>query len=387
MRNVEHLLPQYLGRQRWFPGREPEKVVVLDDDEPVDGLQWMVVEADGARYQVIVGFRPAVDPPEYLHGHEAALLGVVGDALAFDATLDPEYATALLHSLLPDEQVEHVRPMGVEQSNTSLVFDDRLVLKLFRRLPGGPNPDVEVPGALAAAGFTHIAEPLAVSSYDDDHLSVVQPFLMGGAEGWALAQASLRDLYAAQCDPAEAGGDFAAEACRLGEITARMHVALADAFGTRQAERGVLVRAHGDYHLAQVLRTDAGWFVLDFEGEPTRPLEERTAPTSPFKDVAGMLRSFHYAAQVALAERDEQERAEVAPSADAWEARNRGAFLDGYLGVEEVRPLLPAGEDARNARLAAFELEKAEYELRYERAHRPEWEWIPRAAIERLQGG
>ena len=387
MRNVEHLLPQYLARQRWFAGGEPEKVVTLDEEEIVDGLQWTVVEADGARYQVFVGFRPAVDPPEYLHGHETALLGVVDDALAFDATFDPEYAKALLLDLMHDERVEHVRPMGVEQSNTSLVFDDRLVLKLFRRLPGGPNPDVVVPDELSAAGFTHIAEPLAVRSFDDDHLMVVQPFLAGGAEGWALALASLRDLYAAECDPGEAGGDFAAEACRLGEITARMHVAMARAFGAQPTETGVRLRVHGDYHLGQVLRTDAGWFVLDFEGEPARPLEERTAPTSPFKDVAGMLRSFHYAAQVALAARDEHERADVAPLADAWEARNRGAFLDGYYRVEEVAPLLPRDEDARSALLAAFELEKALYELRYERAHRPEWEWIPLAAIERLQGG
>ena len=416
MRNVEHLLPQYLARQRWFAGGEPEKVVTLDEDEIVDGLQWTVVEADGARYQVLVGFRPAVDAPEYLHGHETALLGVVDDALAFDATLDPEYAKALLQDLMREEHVEHVRPMGVEQSNTSLVFDDRLVLKLFRRLPGGPNPDVVVPDELAAAGFTHIAEPLAVRSLDDDHLMVVQPFLAGGAEGWALALASLRDLYAAECDPAEAGGDFAAEACRLGEITARMHVAMARAFGTSPADRGAWLgtmqrqlarvpeidagslldrlgdlgcglRVHGDYHLGQVLRTDTGWYVLDFEGEPARPLEERTAPSSPLKDVAGMLRSLHYAAHVALRERDELEQVEVAPLADAWEARNRAAFLDGYFGVEEVAPLLPADDEACRALLAAFELDKAVYEVLYERAHRPEWEHIPFAAIGRLLAG
>ncbi|MDQ3758187.1 MAG: aminoglycoside phosphotransferase [Actinomycetota bacterium] len=380
MRNVEHLLPSFLGRQRWFAGPEPEKVVVVDDDEIVPGLQWMVVEADGARYQVVVGLRPADPPPEYLHGHEQAVLGPVEDALAFDATVDPEYAKALLHRLLPDEHVEHVRPMGVEQSNTSLVCDDRLVLKLFRRLPGGPNPDVAVPAALAEAGFAHVAEPLATWAYDDDHLAVVQPFLAGGAEGWALALASLRDLYAAECDPAEAGGDFAAESARLGEITARMHVAMAAAFGVE----GEGIRVHGDYHLGQVLRTDVGWFVLDFEGEPLRPLEQRTAPSSPYKDVAGMLRSFHYASQVALLERDESERQPLAVLAEAWEQRNRAAFLDGYHGVDGIDELLPRDRDPQ---LTAHELEKAEYELAYERAHRPDWEWIPQAAIRRLQQG
>jgi len=384
MRDVEHLLPSFLARQRWYAGTEaPEKVVVLDEDELAAGLQWLIVEADGLRYQVVVGLRPAHEPPEFLHGHDAAVLGTVDDRLAFDATLDPEYAKVLLHRLLPDEPVEHVRPMGVEQSNTSLVCDDRLVLKLFRRLPGGPNPDVAVPAALCGAGFEHVAEPMAVWQHHDDHLAVVQPFLAGGAEGWALALASLRDVYAAECDPAEAGGDFAAEACRLGDITARMHVAMAEAFGADDCR----IRVHGDYHLAQVLRTDAGWYVLDFEGEPLRSLEERGAPASPFKDVAGMLRSFHYAAYVALAERDEPAQEELRPLADAWEARNRAAFLEGYFAVDEVSALLPPDAAERDAALAACELEKARYEVEYERAHRPEWEWIPQAAIRRLEQG
>jgi maltokinase len=289
--------------------------------------------------------------------------------------------------VVPHEQVVHVRPMGVEQSNTSLVFDDRLVLKLFRRLPGGPNPDVTVPAALSAVGFRHVAEPLAVWEHHADHLAVVQPFLAGGAEGWALALASLRDLYAAECDPADAGGDFAAEAGRLGHVTARMHVAMAQAFGIEAGDDGPRVLVHGDYHLGQVLRTDAGWFVLDFEGEPLRALEERTAPSSPFKDVAGMLRSFHYAAYVALGERDEAARAELLPLADGWEARNRRAFLEGYYGVEDVSPLLPNDPTARDRLLAACELDKARYEVAYERAHRPEWEWIPQAAIRRLGAG
>jgi maltokinase len=389
--NVEHLLPSYLGRQRWFAGGEPEKVVVLDELDLADGLQWLLVDADGVRYQVVVGSRPVVEPPEFLHGHEAAVLGTVDDALAFDAVLDPDYAKVLLYRLLPDEEVVHVRPMGVEQSNTSLVFDDRLVLKLFRRPAGGPNPDIDVPAALGRVGFLHVAVPLATWEYEGAHLAVVQPFLAGGVEGWSLAVASLRDLYACaaegRVDPADAGGDFAAEAARLGELTARMHLALAEAFGPERADDGVAIRVHGDYHLGQVLRTDVGWFVLDFEGEPARPLEERTARSSPYKDMAGMLRSFHYAAQVALVERDEIERQEVAPLADAWEARNRDAFLGGYHGVEEAARLLPAGDEERRRTLAHFELEKALYEVRYEQAHRPDWAWIPEAAVARLRKG
>jgi maltokinase len=136
-----------------------------------------------------------------------------------------------------------------------------------------------------------------------------------------------------------------------------------------------------------VLRTDAGWFVFDFEGEPARSLEDRRVPTSPFKDVAGMLRSFHYATQVVLAERDPLQLDVLAPLAEAWERRNREAFMGGYLAVEGIERLLPADDAARETLLAAFELDKAVYEVLYERAHRHEWVEIPRSAIRRLLAG
>ncbi|HVF76216.1 MAG TPA: hypothetical protein VM938_14355 [Acidimicrobiales bacterium] len=426
--NFDALLPAYLGRQRWFAGEEPEKVVVQEDEELVPGLHWLLVEADGARYQLVIGLRSADDPPEYLHGHEPAILGAVDGQVAFDATIDPEYAKALLTQVAPDQEVTHIRPMNVEQSNSSLIADDRLVLKLFRRLQHGPNPDIEVTEGLARAGFLHVAAPLAMWEFEGSHLAVVQPYLSSGSEGWALALGSLRDLYAraeeGHTDPAEAGGDFAGEARRLGEVTARMHVALAEAFGTSpghptgwaamaraQLDRlrpgdidagaagafldrlasitdaGAAIRVHGDYHLAQVLRTDAGWFVLDFEGEPARPLEERTLPSSPFKDVAGMLRSFHYAAQVTLTEREPLQMEAVAGLDEAWEQRNRHAFCEGYFGVDGIERLLPADEESRAVLCAAFELDKAVYEVLYERAHRPDWVDIPLHAIRRLLAG
>jgi len=252
----------------------------------------------------------------------------------------------------------------------------------------------------------------------DYDLAVCQAFLAEAVEGWSLALTSLRDFYGADCeDPGECGGDFAPEAERLGETTARMHVALADAFG-RQAgdaaawaglveaqlgrlkagdadraaadrfveslrstkDAGAAIRVHGDYHLGQVLRTDSGWNVLDFEGEPARPLAERAAPSSPLKDVAGMLRSFHYAAQVALSERGAGDGVNTL-RAERWEGRQRDAFLQGYYAVDEVRGLLPADD---RAVLTAFELDKAVYEVLYERAHRPDWVDIPRSAIARL---
>ena len=421
---LQPLLPKYLARQRWFAGGPPSSVEIVDSDELGDRLHWLLVDADGARYQLLVGIVEGM-PPEFLHGHDAEVLGVADSEMAYDGLLDPELVKELVAKLAPDEEIARVRPMGAEQSNTSLVLDDRLVLKVFRRIHKGPNPDIEVTSALAAAGFEHVAAPVATWEESGTHLAVLQPYLAGGTDGWALALTSLRDLYGSECDdPADCGGDFAAEARRLGSVTAAMHVALASALGTgapdtgewaglmqRQLERvaaqepwnsaahatfealramgspGKALRVHGDYHLGQVLRTDTGWFVLDFEGEPARPLDERRERSSPLKDVAGMLRSFHYATAVVLREREEFELETLAPKAEAWERRNRKAFLDGYLSTDGIDDLLPPASEDTDRALRAWELDKAVYEVAYERDHRPDWADIPQTAIARLTAG
>jgi maltokinase len=323
-----------------------------------------------------------------------------------------------------------VRPVGAEQSNSSVVLGEGVILKLFRRLQPGSNPDVEVTTGLDGVGFNHLASPRGVwrrTTFDYD-LAVAQEYLAGGTEGWALALTSLRDLYASEDeDPAAAGGDFAGEARRLGEMTGRMHVALGKAFAIHPPEPGSwadallvrvgelgleavvgdraqelaermrtlgsdprsvpAIRVHGDLHLGQVMRTDAGWFVLDFEGEPARPVAERRRPWPADKDVAGMLRSFAYAAGAALQEREPAERDELRARGQEWEERNRSAFLDGYQGVDGLDEVLAGGKVGSEADLVLmdfFELDKALYEVGYERAHRPDWEWIPLAAVERL---
>jgi maltokinase len=422
---LEKVLPDYLSRQRWYAGTDaPSTVRVRDIDEPVEGLTWALVDADTETYQVVVGHRPATEPPAFVQGHEAGVLGTIDGLLLYDAILDPGLALALLGVVVPGEKAEVVRPMGAEQSNSSLVYDNRLVLKLFRRLVPGGNPDVEVVTALVATGFENVPAPVGVWEKDDYDLAICQQFLVEAAEGWSLALTSLRDFYAADCeDPAESGGDFGPEAERLGDVTARMHIALAQAFGRHPgdpeawaeslsrhlakldpddidqaeaarfveqlravADPGPSIRVHGDYHLGQVLRTAAGWYVLDFEGEPTRPLEERTRPTSPLKDVAGMVRSFHYASRVAVSEQDEGQREAIFPKAERWERRNREAFLAGYLAGAKGTGLLPADEASRDTVLAAFELDKAVYEVLYERQYRPDWIDIPRSAVRRLLG-
>lgn len=447
---VTDLVADYLGRQRWYSGPTPERadVTVVDADElAVTGggrhrLLWAVVavrqptaEGDGrgietVRYQLMIGERPNGEQADFLHGQGTAVLGAVGESYYYDAAVDPELTLALLNVVTNGAgTAERVRPITAEQSNTSVVYDDRLIAKIFRRLPHGDNPDVIVTEALATVGFSHVATPIAVWRRHGDDLVLVQQFLTGGSEGWALALTSLRDLYSARPrDPADAGGDFAAEARRLGQMTGEMHLGLASAFGVdRDAfastvwpavldsveervrrvmgaswpgtaadvirslravdDPGPAIRVHGDYHLGQVMRTDTGWYVLDFEGEPARPIHERQAPTSPFKDVTGMLRSFQYAAHFALLEREDHEMSQLAGLAEAWESRNRQAFLDGYLGTEGIAALLPEGFDTRAAVSLAFELDKALYELDYERAYRPDWVSIPGSAIQRLLAG
>ncbi len=440
------LIPEYLGRQRWFSGEQaPDRaaVAVIDADElAVTGdrthrLLWAIVAvgpdpAAGAavRYQLLIGERPNGEPAEFLNGHEPSVLGSVGDRYYYDATVDSEMALAWLRVMAEGSvMAERVRPVNVEQSNTSLVYDNRLIAKVFRRLHEGPNPDIEVTEALAAVGFPHVARPVAVWRKDGTDLAFVQQFLAGGSEGWALALTSLRDLYASRPDDVgDAGGDFAHEASRLGRMTAEMHLAMTEAFGFDRdhfrvsgwpavldeveeqlravvgaafsgsaqqmvdhlrtvADPGPAIRVHGDYHLGQVMRTDAGWFVLDFEGEPARGLVERLAFTSPLKDVTGMLRSFQYAAHFALLEREQHEQVELAPLADEWERHNREAYLNGYFATPGITALVPPEPGDRAAVALAFELQKALYELAYEKAYRPGWVAIPTAAIQRILAG
>jgi maltokinase len=366
---------------------------------PPDLAQVIVRGDDGGRYQVLVG--------------------LLEDGTVVDATSDHDLAIELLRLAMPGEDVSKVRPLGAEQSNTSIVFDERLVLKVFRRLPDGPNADVEVTRALAEADYRHVIAPLAVWGDGDTDYAVVNELLVSATDGWQLAMTSLRDLYDRREQPDEAGSDFGFEAERLGRVTAELHVAMAEVFGVhggdveswigdmeaqlarvalpddlagrarstyaalREIDAGPAIRIHGDLHLGQTLRDDRGWFVLDFEGEPARPVEERRRPSSPMRDVAGMVRSFDYAAQVALRDVGGAEDPELRALAAAWERHNAERFLAGYEGYEELDRVLPPGE-VRHVVRRAFELDKAVYEVGYEQGHRPDWVEIPLGAVRRL---
>lgn len=434
---LDGLLAPYLVRQRWYAGsREavPEARVVESGRlaQLADGkgqLWWAIVSAAGNEYQVVIGDRPASCVPDHVRGPEDATLGAIGDDVYFDAIYDNELALALFEAVTAGHgTAQRARPLGAEQSNTSVVYDDRVILKLFRRLPEGANLDVEVTTALAAAGFAQIAQPVARWQHAGRDLAFCQQYLAGGTDGWALALTSLRDYYGAQeggepTHPGLSGGDFAAEVCRLGQVTAEMHLAMADAFGVSQAalaedwpalmrsiesrlsqvvpdrvgqagplldrlravrSPGPAVTVHGDYHLGQVMRTDTGWYVLDFEGEPNRGMEERRRQTSPLKDVAGMLRSLQYASRFALGDRAEKDTEAFEHLARAWEDRNRAALMRGYYDTKGIEELLPSDVVEREAVRVAFELDKALYEVGYEEAYRPAWVGIPRSALERM---
>ena len=428
------LLGEYLPRQRWYAGdAAPVAVdpVPLDLREGDPALAWYLLEvtddAGGtATYQVVLGLRPAPCDRDFLLGKERVTVGEVDGRIVYDALVDPDLARVVLDRVAPDEQAEVARPLVVEQSNTSVVFDERLILKLFRRVHPEPNPDVEITDVLGERGFPHVVPQLAELRYEGMDLAVVRQYLLGSTDAWELAHTSLRDLLNTRVAPEEAGGDFGPEAATLGDVTARLHLALADAFGTSPADPaawrasasallerlpapgtaggdlvdtaavavlldqlfgvadpGPAFRVHGDLHLGQFLLADAGWFVLDFEGEPVRPVAERLAASSPLRDVAGMARSFHYAARTGLLERGRDVDPELVELSEAWEARAVDAFWHGYQAVPGIAGLLPPTAAGRAALLAAFELDKAVYEVVYELAHRPDWADIPASAVRR----
>jgi maltokinase len=438
------LLTRYLPRQRWYAGDEPPTAVALTVLEVRDGdpgLIWALADATdpaGARatYQVVLGTRPTPCDLEFLEGKARVTVGEVGGRVFYDALIDPELALEVLDKVAPDETASVARPLVVEQSNTSVVYDERLILKFFRRVRPEPNPDVDVVRELGARDFPHVVPQFAELRYGDADLAVVRQYLVGSADAWQLARTSLRDLLGTRMAPEEAGADFGPEAHTLGEVTGRLHVALADAFGTSAADPsawldafraqlarlpeggleldvagepvavatlvdapavaaalgrvtgvddpGRAIRIHGDLHLGQFLLADTGWFVLDFEGEPVRPVAERGLASSPLRDVAGMVRSFHYASRTALAERGRDLDPELVELADEWGARAVDAYLSGYRHVEGVQALIPAADADRDLVLWAFTLDKAVYEVLYELAHRPDWAGIPAAAVRTL---
>ncbi|HSX21900.1 MAG TPA: phosphotransferase [Gaiellaceae bacterium] len=434
----EQALIEHVTKQRWYgaKSREVTHAQVLDSitvrtSEPQLALALVEMRYDtGAHdtYQVVYALRDGEMEIDGLA--DPALARELVSAMRSGLTLQGAEGVVECHPVdgfagIGRELVE-TRSISAEQSNTSVVFDDELILKVFRRLEAGINPDLEMLRFLTEHGFANIATLGGWYAYAGGPigatLGILQQFVRGGRDGWELALDKLSS------DPDR----FLERLRRLGEVTGELHTVLGSeqddaAFApetpsveslglltatvdeeiervflnlpdddealepivgrgeevrdqlrqlTHAGSTGKIIRVHGDYHLGQTMWADDDWVLLDFEGEPARALAERRRKRSPLRDVAGMLRSFAYAASAVSFLRG------VDPPVD-WEEQARTQFLDGYL--ETIDPeLVPSGQAGLERLLAVYELEKAVYELRYEVDNRPDWVSIPVAGIQRL---
>jgi maltokinase len=454
MKALTELFREWMPHQRWFGGKGREWADVsedgffLDRSNPVLSVHRVrVTYADGVSETYLVPLSWRDHPADDL---SSALVGAVAndgrETYAYDAMRDRDATPPWLIHLVNASTIGPMRfhPAGVayipeglpgdivsgEQSNTSLIYGQEAILKLFRRLEPGLNPDVEIHDALRRTANKHIAPLLGHIEIDDPDpantpatVAMLQTFVPNASDGWRLATASVRDLFSeGDLHADEVGGDFAADSERLGAATASVHADLAKVLPTESAgedwyatvarqmaerltaatevvpqlaehadglrklyaavaesrEPVVRQRVHGDLHLGQVLRTATGWIMLDFEGEPARPLAVRRDLDSPLRDVAGMLRSFDYAARHMLVEQPDD--AQRAYRAQEWAARNRSAFCIGYSTAGDLDP---CGDSPL---LRAFEADKAVYECVYEARNRPHWLMIPLNSLSRLTG-
>ncbi|MFC9972217.1 aminoglycoside phosphotransferase [Spirillospora sp. NPDC127200] len=466
-RSLAALLREWLPHQRWFAGKDRPidelsigTATELLPGEP--GLRHLVLDVrqggDLDHYQVLLGVRRRL--PDRLRRGEIGRVAGNGGAPGhvYDAVHDPELTRSLLAAMADQATAGPLRfrhapgaaidrtlgglPSSAEQSNTSIVFGAAYICKLFRRLSPGVSPDLEVNLALSRQGCAHVPAVHGWIELDPGGggepttLALLSEYLRSASDGWQLALTSVRDWFAHPLPPGPvtaedaggAGGDFAAEAERLGAATAAVHRDLAEAFGVTEAPAhevrelaaamrrqlaevagtvpeldpyaeaigaafdelastaGPLPfqRVHGDYHLGQVLRTDTGWMLLDFEGEPARTATERRASSHPLRDVAGMLRSFEYAARFLLAGEEQlppETAQELEARAHAWAARNRAAFCRGYAGAGGADP------ERHAALIRALEFDKAVYEIRYEARNRPSWLPVPLRSLAHLLHG
>jgi maltose alpha-D-glucosyltransferase / alpha-amylase len=475
----QQVLPQFLPRQRWFGAktRNISRVRIVDHAVTSPGALLIIAQIDYDDADNDLYFLPlsvvsagSVEPL-------ARVTGPGGEAVLIDALTDPEVPQRLLAAIAEGRETptQHgairavatrdfatVRgdpaaplpaKLGPATSSNSLVFfDQRLLLKLFRRLQPGINPDFEIGCFLTErAGFERTPKMAGALEYHRASgevltLAILQQYIPEAVDGWSHALDELKEFFQRAADESDhsdpwpvLGDKYLGMVRLLGQRTAEMHLALAsdrndpdfapepltmadlakvaeevrehgaqalamlrrrpvpaladetakvlalapsvlNQLGTGRAPAGVKTRCHGDYHLGQVLVAADDFVILDFEGEPTRPIADRRAKQSPLRDVAGMLRSLDYAAYVGLFAYA-QGRAEEFHRLEAWAAEwqwwTAGQFLGQYLGAAAGASFIPADHDETRRLLDLFMLGKAFYELVYELNNRPDWVRIP----------
>lgn len=433
------LLREWLPGRRWFaekgrPLREVRVVsrTALPAPEGLLGLEVVVLAvafADGPdrHYQLHLA-RARYAPPG------APVIGTAGDEVLYDGLHDPAVTGWMLRAIAGATTVDGLafvpepgadlplsetgRVVDAEQSNTSVRWGERSILKIYRRLSPGLNPDLELHRALRSAGSTAVAalQGAVEGTLDGEPATygLLQEFAAGSEDGWERATAAVRDRT-----------DFTGDARALGAALAEIHLALREELGTDEADPAamaaywtsrldavadqvpvlvphvpairavydevaalgapvVVQRVHGDLHLGQTLRRrDGRWLVIDFEGEPAATPQERRAPDAAVRDVVGMLFSFDYAAFHHLLTRSDTPAGGLgsdtpeARAAHGWSARSRDAFCAGYAERTGSDPR------AQAALLRAYELDKAVYQVLYETRSRPSWLPIPLTAIAR----
>jgi maltokinase len=456
------VVEDYLERTRWFGGKgrpftvtDVRTVGELPGGPPLVVIHLVELTYDDAEggvelYQVPLAFYEHPEgrldhafvgwwlDPEHgwvhaydaLHDREAMALW----QRAFDApTPSGPSGTSggLTFHRLPGHDLDleaHSTLFSGEQSNSSVLFGEDALMKVFRKVTPGANPDITVHTELTRAESEHVASLYGWLEARDPadpeggllQLAMLQEFLRTATDGFDLALSSVRSLLA---DPdvhaSQSGGDFAPEATRLGEALREVHEALRTHFPTEArpaaataelaavmadrlgaamrvvpqlephaaALRAVFARVgsldalevqqiHGDLHLGQTLRTASGWKIVDFEGEPAKPLAERQLPDSVWRDVAGMLRSFDYAPRVVEKAMSEGELSPDDRRVEQWAERNKNHFLTAYAGG--------GLSSAERTLLDAYVADKAVYETVYETRNRPTWVDVPLQAVARI---
>lgn len=520
---LEAILPAYIYPRRWFGAKAQQIVgahiveaIVLPIASAVAYLTLVRLNyASGGEdtYVLPLAYLPRERAESLLielpHAAIAQLATSDGDGVLFDALFDASFCAALLdliaqeRSLVGEAGTLHARPTEAferlrgqpsemltpkvgtaEQSNTSIIYGGRLIMKVFRKFEPGINPDLEIGRFLTDhSDFSHVPPAAGTIEYqradsEPAGLAFLQGFVANQGDAWsytlrAIARSFDHVLSAQLGSPDEQTGsllgladadlpaqardvidDYLAAAALLGRRTAELHIALASngsdpdfapepfdepfrlatlASMRGRAERAfnllqvrvddlqdelpqlghhlldqkeaillrletalghpiaaVRTRIHGDYHLGQVLAADDDFFIIDFEGEPARPLRERRVKSSPLQDVAGMLRSFHYAPYAALlgqapgASFSSEDMRVLEPWARFWQRWVSAIFLRNYLDTAGRAPFIPSSRAELQALLDAYLLDKALYELAYELNNRPTWVRIPLEGVGQL---